>query len=159
MLDVYHVLEKVTEYGFASHFAPGSLEEAVGVYRRTFRPSKQLDAPYVIAGINVFAADDRADAEAQVRDVSIQRTKALVGRGQELTDTQAAAILDGPSGAPLRDAFRHTAAGTPGEVRSQVTVFAAFSGADELITVHGAPTIEARLRSVDLLADVWGLAA
>jgi luciferase family oxidoreductase group 1 len=142
-------------YGFASHFAPGALEEAVAVYRRTFRPSAQQATPHVIAGINVFAADDRADAEVQLRAVSLQRVKALLGRGQRWTDAQAAAILDSPAGASMRDAFRHTAFGTPDEVRGQIEAFARLSGADELITVHAAPTVEARLRSVDLLADVW----
>lgn len=146
-------------FGFASHFAPGALEEAVALYRRSFRPSAQQATPYVIAGINVFAADDRADAQAQARAVAIQRVKALLGRGQRWTDAQAAAILDGPSGAPLRDAFVYSAIGTPDEVRRQVEAFADHADADELITAHGAPTIAARLRSVDLLADVWGLAA
>src|SRR4051794_28256824 len=50
-------------YAFASHFAPYSLEEAVAVYRREFRPSAQLDAPCVIAGVNVIAADSDADAQ------------------------------------------------------------------------------------------------
>src|SRR3712207_7530734 len=50
-------------YGFASHFAPAALEEAVALYRRSFRPSKQLQAPYVIAGVNVVAADTREQAD------------------------------------------------------------------------------------------------
>ncbi|HET8583781.1 MAG TPA: LLM class flavin-dependent oxidoreductase, partial [Jatrophihabitans sp.] len=37
-------------YAFASHFAPAALQDAVAIYRREFRPSEQLDRPYVIAG-------------------------------------------------------------------------------------------------------------
>ena len=44
-------------YAFASHFAPQLLEPAVAAYRRDFRPSAQLAEPYVIAGVNVIAAD------------------------------------------------------------------------------------------------------
>ena len=44
-------------YAFASHFAPQALEQAVATYRREFRPSAQLPEPYVIAGVNVLAAD------------------------------------------------------------------------------------------------------
>ena len=44
-------------YAFASHFAPQALEAAVATYRREFKPSAQLGAPYVIAGVNVIAAD------------------------------------------------------------------------------------------------------
>ena len=44
-------------YAFASHFAPAALQQAVGTYREQFRPSEQLDRPYVLAGVNVLAAD------------------------------------------------------------------------------------------------------
>ena len=56
-------------FAFASHFAPDMLLDAIAIYRRDFRPSEQLDAPYAIAGINAIAADDRADAERQFADV------------------------------------------------------------------------------------------
>src|SRR4030095_281041 len=44
-------------YAFASHFAPDALFEALDVYRKQFKPSKQLDHPYAMVGINVVAAD------------------------------------------------------------------------------------------------------
>ena len=40
---------------------------------------------------------------------------------------------------------------------SELDALAAETGADELIVVHGASSVEARLRSVDLLADIGGL--
>src|SRR3954452_6320990 len=53
-------------YAFASHFAPQALEAAVATYRKEFRPSAQLDRPYVIAGANVIAADTTASAREQL---------------------------------------------------------------------------------------------
>ncbi|WP_454752619.1 LLM class flavin-dependent oxidoreductase [Cupriavidus necator] len=44
-------------FAFASHFAPGFMRQAVDLYRRTFRPSETLDRPYVMLGLNVFAAE------------------------------------------------------------------------------------------------------
>ena len=44
-------------YAFASHFAPAALQPALAAYRDEFQPSEQLDRPYVIAGVNVLAAD------------------------------------------------------------------------------------------------------
>ena len=41
-----------------------------------------------------------------------------------------------------------------GEVKEYLDEFAEHAGADELITAHSSPTIEQRLHSVDLLADV-----
>ena len=43
-------------YAFASHFAPDALMQALSVYRAKFQPSKQLEKPYAMAGVNVFAA-------------------------------------------------------------------------------------------------------
>ena len=44
-------------FAFASHFAPEMLSRAVKVYRDHFKPSEQLDAPYLMLGFNVCAAD------------------------------------------------------------------------------------------------------
>src|SRR5919202_6203840 len=52
-------------FAFASHFAPDSLRDAVAVYRRDFRPSAQLEQPYVIAGVNVIAAETSSEAQQQ----------------------------------------------------------------------------------------------
>jgi luciferase family oxidoreductase group 1 len=43
-------------FAFASHFAPDALMPALDIYRATFRPSRQLERPYAMAGVNVIAA-------------------------------------------------------------------------------------------------------
>ena len=43
-------------YAFASHFAPGALDQAVEIYRATYRPSERHPHPYFILAANVFAA-------------------------------------------------------------------------------------------------------
>lgn len=50
-------------YAFASHFAPQQLMPAIRIYRDRFKPSKQLDEPYIMAGVNVIAADTNEQAE------------------------------------------------------------------------------------------------
>ena len=142
-------------YAFASHFAPAALEDAVAIYRRKFKPSKQLEKPHVIAGVNVLAADDRATAEADAKKVWLLRVKALIGRGQKWSDAQAEAVLESPAGQSLKEMGRYSAIGTAKEVREYLEGFAKRSGADELMTVHAAQTLEGRLRSVELLADAW----
>ncbi len=49
-------------YAFASHFAPDMLDQALDVYRRTFRPSKHLAQPYAMMAVNIFAADSKDEA-------------------------------------------------------------------------------------------------
>ncbi|TIX94348.1 MAG: LLM class flavin-dependent oxidoreductase, partial [Mesorhizobium sp.] len=58
-------------YAFASHFAPAELDHALEIYRSRFQPSKQLDKPYVMLGLNVFAAP--SDAEARLLFTSLQQ--------------------------------------------------------------------------------------
>ena len=50
-----------------------------------------------------------------------------------------------------------TAVGTPSTVKAYIDAFAAHADADELMVAHAARTREARLRSLDLLADASGL--
>ena len=58
-------------YAFASHFAPQQLMPAIRIYRERFKPSKQLDKPYIMPCINVIAAD--TDAEADYLSTSMKQ--------------------------------------------------------------------------------------
>ena len=58
-------------FAFASHFAPAMLEQALAVYRARFKPSPQLERPYVMLGVNVVAAD--TDDEARRLLTSLQQ--------------------------------------------------------------------------------------
>nr|BFE84670.1 hypothetical protein GCM10020093_072710 [Planobispora longispora] len=85
-------------YAFASHFAPDALQDAVALYRREFRPSAQLAEPYVIAGVNVIAADTSEEAQEQLRTSQRRRVGLFLGRGRTFTEEEADAILDSPPG-------------------------------------------------------------
>jgi len=146
-------------YGFASHFAPQALHEAVEIYRREFRPSEQLAEPYVIAGVNVIASEDPADADAQFLRVRRSRVGLILGRDRDLSDEQADAVLASPQGRHVDQMTRYTAVGTPDVVRAYLEDFLGHSGADELMVVLSSPKPDQRLRSLDLLADTWELPA
>lgn len=139
-------------YAFASHFAPQALEEAIATYRREFRPSEQLDAPYVIAGLTVIAADSTADSEEQLISVKRARARLLLAPGRPLTDDEADDLSDSPAGRQLSQMLTYAAVGTRAEVRAYVERFAAHCGANEIMALHPSPSIEARLRSIELLA-------
>src|SRR3546814_10572088 len=49
-------------YAFASHFAPAAMEQALGLYRQGFRPSKRLAKPQVMLALNVVGAEREAAA-------------------------------------------------------------------------------------------------
>jgi alkanesulfonate monooxygenase SsuD/methylene tetrahydromethanopterin reductase-like flavin-dependent oxidoreductase (luciferase family) len=129
------------------------LESAVAAYRREFRPSEQLDRPYVIAGVNVLAADTTAQAQEQLQTSRRVRAVGLFGRGQALTDEQADQLLAQGAAQHVDQMLTYAAVGTPGEVGDYLDRFVKTADADELIVAHQAPTIEGRLRSVTLLAE------
>lgn len=140
-------------FGFASHFAPQHLREAVSIYRTNFRPSEQLDRPHVIAGVNAIAADTEAEALAQFEITRRARVRRFFAApGQTLTDEQTDAILRSPRAAAVDQMLTHTALGTAAQVREQLEEFAAFAAADELMVVHQTASLESRLRSLELTA-------
>jgi luciferase family oxidoreductase group 1 len=144
-------------YAFASHFAPAALEEAVAQYRARFRPSAQLAAPYVIAGVNVIAAGSAAEAEDQFRRVQRARVKVLLGRGRDWDDEQSDTVLASPAGQSVAAMATYTALGTESDVAEYLRWFVSHAQADELITVHPGPTPEDRLRSLEIAARVGAL--
>jgi luciferase family oxidoreductase group 1 len=143
-------------YAFASHFAPDALHEAVRTYRRDFTPSGQLAEPYVIAGVNVIAAEDEADATLQFETTRRARVRGLIARGSDApdyTDDQIDAFLTTREGQNIANMMRYSAVGTPEKVRAYLEDFAEAANADELIIAHQSRDIEDRLRSVVLTAD------
>ena len=124
------------------------------IYRERFAPSEQLDRPYVIAGVNVIAADTEAAALAQLERARRARVRGFFGRGdRRLTDDEVEAILRSPQGAAVEAMLTYTGTGTPGTVMAYLDEFQRHTGADELVVVHHASTVEQRLHSVELLAN------
>lgn len=147
-------------YGFASHFAPRALHDALRIYRERFTPSAQLDQPYVICAANVIAADSEEQAVAQREETRRARVRNLFGRDdQPLTDADVERILRSPQAAPINEMMTYSVAGTPPQVVAWLDDFAARTGADEIMTVHAAGSVANRLRSVELLADAAGMGA
>ncbi|CAG7605055.1 LLM class flavin-dependent oxidoreductase [Leucobacter soli] len=141
-------------YSFASHFAPQALQAAVRHYRDNYAPSEAHPEPWVSAGINVVAAASDEAAEALFSRAELARVRGFLSRGREtpLTEEQAAAVFDSPAAQEIRGMMRHTAVGGPERVREELAAFARFADADELVTVHPAPTRAEQLESVRLAA-------
>jgi luciferase family oxidoreductase group 1 len=145
-------------YAFASHFAPAALEAAIAAYRSEFQPSEQLETPYVIAGVNVIAAESTSAAQEQLQGIRRRRAISLYGRqlgvrDLDVTDEQADQLLAAGAGAQVDEMLTYTAAGTQRQVQEYLDGFRDHTEADELMVTHQAPTIEGRLQSVALLSE------
>jgi luciferase family oxidoreductase group 1 len=145
-------------YAFASHFAPAALDPALAAYRAEFQPSEQLERPYVIAGVNVIAADTISAAESQLQDIRRRRAVSLYGRqlgvkDLDMPDEQADQLLAAGAAAQVDEMLTYTALGTPHHLAEYLDGFLRRTDADELMVTHQAPAIEDRLRSVVLLGE------
>jgi luciferase family oxidoreductase group 1 len=145
-------------YAFASHFSPAALEPAIAVYRSEFRPSEQLERPYVIVGVNVIAADTASAAQELLQSVRRRRAVGLYARqvgvrDLHLTDEDADRLLGAGLAMHVDEMLTYTALGTRRDVQSYLDGFLQHTRADELIVAHQAPAIEDRLRSVTLLGE------
>lgn len=142
-------------YAFASHFAPGDLEEAVALYRHRFEPSQFLDKPYVMAGFNVFAAD--TDDEAKLLFSSVQQAFVNLRTGNAgqlpppVQDYEE--NLDPRFVASIKAALSCSAVGNVETVRRGIDAFVARTGVDELMITAQIFDHQARLRSFELLAQ------
>lgn len=142
-------------YAFASHFAPGLLEEAVAVYRRNFRPSGALDKPYVMLGFNVFAAD--SDEEGEYLATSQQQAFVAIrtGRGIQLPPPVRGyrESLGAQGEAILGQVLSVSAIGGPEKVRRELAAFVERTGADELMLTSAMFDHAARKRSLAIAAE------
>ena len=145
-------------YSFASHFAPQMLEQATTFYRENYQPSQRHPEPYVIAAVNVTAAETREDAERQTEIVHRERVRAFIGRrGQVLDDAQLDAVIGSHQGQQIIDMLRYTARGTGEQVVDYLRWFEGHAKADELMISLQAASHDESLRGMEILAESWGL--
>jgi luciferase family oxidoreductase group 1 len=143
-------------YAFASHFAPAQMMAAISIYRAQFRPSRQLDKPYVMLGFNVFAAD--TPGEAQFRASSMQQAFVNLrsGRPSQLPPPVEGYLERiGPQERGILEQVLSCASiGTPDIVSSDLRNFVNRTGADELMITCQIFDHAARLRSFEIAAHV-----
>ncbi|MCE8519505.1 LLM class flavin-dependent oxidoreductase [Ruegeria pomeroyi] len=143
-------------YAFASHFAPQALEEALEIYRRSFRPSVYLDHPHAMMAINVFAAE--TDAEGVRLRTTMQQAFARLrlGRPGKLPAPvdDIAAHLDRATLAGVNAALSVSAVGSPETVRADLTRIIDRYQPDEVILTGQIHDHAARKRSFEIAAGI-----
>jgi luciferase family oxidoreductase group 1 len=142
-------------YAFASHFAPDALDQALALYRRDFRPSPQLDRPYVMCGFNVFAADSAEEAELLASSQQPAFVALRSGMPRQLPPPVAGYRETlGPQGNAILDhVLRCSAVGTRDTVARQIQAFVERTQADELMIASSIYDHEARKRSMTITAE------
>jgi luciferase family oxidoreductase group 1 len=145
-------------FAFASHFAPADMMQAVQLYRAQFKPSKQLDRPYAMLGLNVIVAE--TDAQARYLFSSVQQAFTNLRRG---TPGQIPPPIDDIDSywSPQEKASANmtllsSAVGSPETVGRAVLRFIEVTQPDEIVATAHIYDHSARLRSFELLAQFFG---
>ena len=143
-------------YGFASHFAPAQLMEALAIYRERFQPSEYLAEPYVLAGLNVFAAD--TDDEAKYLMTSMQQAFINLRTGRPGPLPEPVEDLEARLGPQELQILQHTLAcsvvGGPAAVMAGLDDFVARTGVNEVMLTCQMHDHAKRLRSFEIAASV-----
>jgi luciferase family oxidoreductase group 1 len=142
-------------FAFAGQFSPAYLQAALTLYRQRFTPSDVLDKPYVMVGVNVFAAD--TNEEARRLSTSHQQMHLNLIRG---TPGQMPPPVDSMEGrwlpheqASVESTLRASIIGDPDTVRQGLQAFVDSTRADELIINSMMFDHAARLRSYEIIAQ------
>lgn len=142
-------------YAFASHFAPAALDEAVEVYRQTFRPSEHLERPYFMLAANVFAGE--TDEEGRRLRSSMEQAFANLRTGQPgplprpVDDIDA--VLEPMIKASVSQALSISATGSPATVERELERLVARYRPDEMILTGQIHDHAARKRSFGIAAE------
>src|SRR5262249_14485939 len=140
-------------FGFAHHFDMGGTLQAATLYRDSFRPSEALAEPYLIVTANVLTADTAEEADWHANPGRLTMLGRRTGRFTPLPSPQAAS--EHPD---LAEALRlpsNRIVGAPDQVVSEMHELADRTGASELMITSVAYDIDARVRSLELVAEHW----
>lgn len=144
-------------YAFASHFAPTYFEEALALYRKNFQPSEYLKAPYVMACVNVMAAD--TDKEAEFLATSFYQLALGMIRGTRSPLPPPVENMENHwmphEAAAVQQMMSYTFVGGPQSIQVGLQVFVDQHQLDEVMIVSHIYNHEARLRSYGIVADVF----
>ena len=124
------------------------------LYRAEFQPSQQLDKPYVMAGVNVVAAETEAEARRHFTSIQQQFTNLVRGTPGQLPppiDDVDAYWTPEEELPPPRCCRAHSSA-RPTRSASNSTA-SPLNTLDELIVASAIYDHAARLRSYELLAQ------
>jgi luciferase family oxidoreductase group 1 len=143
-------------FAFASHFAPAMMMQAIEIYRARFKPSAQLQKPYVMLGVSVFAA--ASDAEGLRLFTSLQQQFLNLIRGvpgQLMPPRDSMQGLWQPEEkAHLERSLSCAMVGSAATVKEGLREFIARTGADELMITAQIYDHTARLRSFEIAAEL-----
>ncbi len=147
-------------YAFAYFFTDGQgCEQALEIYRRTYRPSERFPKPQATICVWSLAAETEAEARHLATSREHSRILRDVGIREALVapDEAAAYPYNDAQRAKLESMRRRAFVGTADQVKTKMDDLAGRLGLDELVVVTWTYDQAPRHRSYELLAKAYGL--
>lgn len=144
-------------FSFAAHFSPENTLPALETYRRNFRQSEALEKPYAMVALNVIAAatDEEAERLATSQHQAFLRlVRGMPGQLPPPVDTMEG-LWTAQEKAALAMRLGGSVIGSPETVESRLQAILEATRADELMIHAMIYDHAARLRSYEIVADVW----
>ncbi len=144
-------------YAFAGHFAPAQFFTAANIYKQQFQPSEHLEKPYLMACVNIIAAD--TDEEAQY--LSKSHLQAVLNiltdkRGPLVAPDEADLTITSDSVRQmLNNWLALTFIGSKTSIEKSLEDFLGKCGADELIAYTNIYDLEAKLKSYRIFSEIF----
>jgi luciferase family oxidoreductase group 1 len=148
-------------FSFAFHFAPALVDEAVSLYRSSFRATGLSAGPRVMVAASVLCADTTEEARWLAGPSALTVLQLRTGRlGPVVTPEEAAAHpWTDQERAVVEAATAEHAIGDPDTVHGRLEALVERTGADELMVSTRAHSFAVRARSLALVAERWGTPA
>jgi luciferase family oxidoreductase group 1 len=144
-------------YAFASHFAPAQFITAINIYRQNFKPSAHLKEPYVLACVNVVAADTDEEANKLVTSLYQLFVGIVTGKRKLLQPPVANMddVWDVYEEEQASQMLACTFVGSKETLKNDLQQFLDQTGINEIMATSHIFDHKARLRSYQLLAEVF----
>jgi luciferase family oxidoreductase group 1 len=147
-------------YAFASHFSPTDPAPAMHAYRESFEPSKDFERPSAILAVSVICAETNDHAEELASSMQLAWVRMRSGTPRPLPSPKEAMDYSYDSAERrLADVYRSMQLiGDPRTVRARIEELAQHTVADEVMVTTNVYDHDERLRSYELLAEVFKIA-
>ena len=145
-------------FAFAHHFATFPADEAMRLYRESFRPSVSHAKPYAILGTQVMVADTDEEAERLALTFDLNTVRRAKGEYLPLASPEEAAAFDYTpvDRARIAQGRNRISVGSSATVKAKLMPLIEATKADELMVTSMIFDHAARRRSYELLAQAFG---
>lgn len=143
-------------YVFASHFAPQQLIPALRIYRDHFKPSDQLERPYVMPTINIIAADTDQQAEYLSTSMLQMFMSVITGKRQPMPPpvNDMNLVWDIHHKMAVEQMLSCSFIGSKAKIKEELTDFLEEIEADEIMMASYVYDHGERLKSHQLFAEM-----